>query len=372
MKEPRYDADGLAGVLPSVARSLAPTAFAGEGRKLPPARAGIVVLADGLGARLLRRRNGHAPFLRQHLDGIQTLAAGFPTTTATSMGTFGTGLPPGAHGLSGYLVLDPQTQRVFNELTWKPGPDPRAWQPHATVFERAQQADLAPAMIGPGYFDGSPLTTAALRGATFFGAEELAHRVDAALAAVRRGHRLVYLYWGEIDKAGHVHGVDSWQWGDELELFDREFGRLVTSAPAGTSVTMTADHGMVDVPRDARTDIAHTPQLRAGVAHVGGEMRALHLYTQPGAAGDVLAAWRADVGDTGVVMTREELFDRGWVGAADPTTAARFGDVVVSMRAGRGYIDSRTMSQRVIDLIGQHGANTPDELDVPFLHLPAR
>ena len=84
MKAPRYDADGLAGVLPSVARSLDPVAFAGVGRKLPQARAAIVVLADGLGARLLRRQSAHAPFLREHLERMQTLAAGFPTTTATS------------------------------------------------------------------------------------------------------------------------------------------------------------------------------------------------------------------------------------------------------------------------------------------------
>ena len=50
MKAPRYDTEGLASVLPSVARTLAPAAFEGEGRKLPQARAAIVVLADLKGA----------------------------------------------------------------------------------------------------------------------------------------------------------------------------------------------------------------------------------------------------------------------------------------------------------------------------------
>ena len=370
MKAPRYDADGLASVLPSVACTLAPSVFAGEGRRLPQARAGIVVLADGLGARLLRRRAAHAPFLREHAEQVQTLAAGFPTTTATSMGTFGTALPPGAHGLAGYQVVDPATGRLFNELTWKGGPQPERWQPHPTIFERADGAELYPAMIGPDYFEGSGLTRAALRGAVVYSAEALEERVDAALAAVRRGHRLVYLYWGEIDKAGHVHGVDSTEWGDELELFDRAFARLSAQRPAGTSLTLTADHGMVDVPFDARTDIAVTPSLRAGVRHVGGEMRALHLHVEPGARADVLAAWRAEIGESGHVLTREELSDNGWVGAIDETTAGRFGDVVVSVTARRGYVDSRVMSTQVLALVGQHGAMTPDELDVPFLHLP--
>lgn len=372
MKAPRYDAEGLASVLPSIARSLAPAAFAGEGRRLPQAKAGIVVLADGLGARLLRKRDAHAPFLREHLDSLQTLAAGFPTTTATSMGTFGTGLPPGAHGLAGYQVVDPSTGVLFNELTWQRGPEPSVWQPNATVFERGDQAGLRPAMIGPDYFDGSGLTRAALRGATFYGAEALEDRVDAALAAVRRGHRLVYLYWGEIDKAGHVHGIESQEWADELALFDRAFARLASQRPAGTSLTLTADHGMVDIPHDARTDIATTPRLRHGVRHVGGEMRALHLYVEPGARDDVLAAWRAEVGSDGHVLTREELSDLGWIGALDARTAGRFGDIVVSVGAARGYVDSRVMSSHVLALVGQHGAMTPQELDVPFLHLAPR
>lgn len=372
MKAPRYDTEGLACVLPSVARSLAPSAFAGEGRTLPQAKAGIVVLADGLGVRLLRRRSRDAPFLHEHLNAVQTLAAGFPTTTATSMGTFGTGLPPGAHGLSGYQVVDPATGVLFNELTWQRGPRPREWQPNATVFERGEAVGLRPAMIGPGYFEGSGLTSAALRGAVFYGAEALDDRVDAALAAVRRGHRLVYLYWGEIDRAGHVHGVDSPQWARELETFDRAFARLAAQRPGGTSLTLTADHGMVDVPVDARTDIAQTPHLRAGLRQVGGEMRALHLHVEAGARDDVLAAWRDDVGDDGYVMTREELSDLGWVGAIETRTAGRFGDVVVSMRTARGYVDSRVMSCQVLALVGQHGAMTPQELDVPFLHLPPR
>ena len=370
MKQPVYDAAGLASVLPSVARSLAPKPFAGEGRKLPAAQSALVVLADGLGARLLRGAAESAPFLASHQDRVQTLTSGFPTTTATSMGTFGTGLPPGAHGLAGYQVLDPSAGRIFNELNWGGGPTPEAWQPHPTVFERADAADLRPAIIGPGYFDGSGLTRAALRGAVVYGAESLDDRIDAAQAALRRGHRLVYLYWGEIDKAGHVHGVASPQWRQELEQFDRALERLSRYRPPGCSLTLTADHGMIDVPLQARVDIAKTPRLREGVRLVGGEMRALHLYLEPGAEPDVLATWRAEVGRDGHVMTRAELADSGWVGMLGEATARRFGDVVVSVTAPRGFVDTRTMSKQVLSLLGQHGAMTPVEMDVPFLHLP--
>ena len=59
------------------------------------------------------------------------------------MGTFGTGLPPGSHGLLGYEVLVPGEDRLLNELSWEDGPDPVAWQPQQTVFEVAEAAGVS-------------------------------------------------------------------------------------------------------------------------------------------------------------------------------------------------------------------------------------
>lgn len=186
---PAYDATGLAGVLPAVARSLGvPDAPGRDGDllELAPSRRAVVVLVDGLGYDLLRQRSGHAPFLRGLLPAARRLAAGFPSTTATSMGSFGTGLPPGAHGLVGYEVLVPGEDRLLNELSWENGPDPRRWQPRQTVFERVAADDVAVTRVGPGFFDGSGLTNAALRGGSFAAAASLDARVDAAVSAVRR------------------------------------------------------------------------------------------------------------------------------------------------------------------------------------------
>ena len=253
-----------------------------------PARRAVVVLVDGLGYELVRRRGGHAPFLRSLLPAAYRISAGFPSTTATSMGTFGTGLPPGSHGLLGYEVLVPGEDRLLNELSWEHGPDPLAWQTQRTVFELAEADGVAVTSIGPGFFDGSGLTRAALRGGRFRAAAALPARVDAALLALRSDRRsLVYLYWGDLDKVGHVHGCQSWEWGDELEGIDAELARLVRSVPSDTAVYITADHGMVDAPHALRIDLAYDDELSAGVRHVGGEPRSLQLYCEHGAVDDV-------------------------------------------------------------------------------------
>lgn len=377
---PFYDERGLTGVLPAVLGSLGvPLQVPSAALPLPTARRAVVVLADGLGWEQLRERAGHTPFLRKAIADpgtiAQPLTAGFPSTTATSMGNFGTGLSPGSHGLVGYQVKVPGTMTVFNELSWQGGPDPREWQPAPTIFEQARDTGVHVTMVGPGYFDGSGLTTAVLRGARFVGSEDLPGRVDAALAALRAAPRdepaLVYLYWGEIDKAGHVHGAASWQYGDELEQLDSELARLHRSLPPQTSLTLTADHGMIDVPLDARIDVARDVGLGDGVRVVAGEMRVPQAYCLPGATAAVLAAWRERLGELGWVLSREEAVDQGLFGPVLPRVLPRIGDVIVALNAPVGVYDSRVMTPRVSGLIGQHGSLTSAEQLVPLIHLQA-
>ncbi len=389
LRSVRYDGGGLAGVLPRVAASLGVPmpghASAGPGAgtpygadpAYPPARRAVVVLVDGLGYELLAARAGHAPYLRSLLPHGRALTCGFPSTTATSMGSFGTGLPPGVHGLVGFEVLDPARDVVFNELSWDDGPVPEDWQPHGTVFEAAAADGVAVTRIGPGYFDGSGLTRSALRGGTFVAARALDTRVDAALTALRATPRaLVYLYWGDLDKIGHQRGCQSWEWLAELESVDANLSRLANSLPPDSAMYVTADHGMVDCPFEDRLDLATEPDLAAGLRHVAGEARARMLYCEPGSAADVAAAWSARLGDGAVVRTREEVLADGWYGAPGQLRDAvreRIGDLIVVMTSPIAVVDSRRDRPELLALLGLHGSVTPVEVAIPLLtHPPQR
>jgi len=368
---PAYDAHGLTSVLPAVLASLVDHETTAAGT-LPPGRRAVVVLVDGLGDDLLRQRSGHAPFLRGLLPRARRLLAGFPSTTATSMGSFGTGLPPGSHGLVGYQVLVPERDLLLNELSFDVAVDPRRWQPHETVFEQAVAAGVAVTRIGPGFFDGSGLTTAALRGGAFAAAQSLSDRVDAAVAALRAAPRaLVYLYWGDLDKVGHVSGCQSLEWGDELESIDAALGQLAARIPADTALYVTGDHGMLDVPFDRRLDLAYDEELASGVRHAGGEPRSPQLYCEPGAAADVLATWGERLGDQALVLGRDEAVALGWFGAVEARVLPRIGDVVVAMVAQAAVVDSRTARPQVLALLGMHGSLTSAEIAVPLLSVPA-
>jgi len=170
----------------------------------------VVVLIDGLGYDLLRQRSGHAPFLRGLLPGAARLSAGFPSTTATSMGTFGTGL---RRVLTGWSATKCSYPARTGCSTSCPGTMARthvcATEPNRLRAGRRRR--VAVTRIGPGFFDGSGLTTAALRGGTFTAARSLDERVDSALAAARASRRaLVYLYWGSSTKWAMSMAASPW------------------------------------------------------------------------------------------------------------------------------------------------------------------
>jgi hypothetical protein len=335
---------------------------------LPAAERVCVVVVDGLGWHNLIERTGHAPFLR----GLAATSTGplvttYPSTTAAALATFGTAQPPGSTGMLGYTVLNPADGELVNLVSWQDSLDPVDWQREPTVFEAATAQGLAVTAVGPARFAGSGLTVAALRGPRYLGAEPLARRVDIAARTLRRPG-LVYLYWGDVDKTGHHAGSSSAAWGHALEALDAELARLARSLPGGTLVIVTADHGMVDVDLGARWDVATDPVLRDGVALVGGEPRALHLYTERAAdAGAVAARWDEHLGESALVATKQTALTSGLLGDVADHVVPRVGDVVVAMTGRATVVDSRTQTPASLGLLGVHGSLTAREMLVPLL-----
>jgi predicted AlkP superfamily pyrophosphatase or phosphodiesterase len=299
------------------------------------------------------------------------LTAGFPATTVTSLGTLGTGRPPGQHGLLGYQVAIPGSDKLLNALRWDAGVDPLSWQPGSTIFERAEAAGVASFRAAPGAFRKSGLSTAAMRGARFLPADTLGALVSRCAAALAGATpALATVYYGDLDATGHVLGCGSDAWQYQLAHVDKLAEQLAAALPHGTALYITADHGMTDVPAADRIDVDAEPALRDGVALLGGEPRARHLYCRPGAAGDVLITWAGLLGDRAWVAGREQAIADGWFGPVDRRFAARIGDVIVAP-SGSSAVVATKAEPRESALIGMHGSLTQADQLVPLLAVAA-
>ena len=324
----------------------------------------VIVLIDGLGARSLQAHREFAPCLTSQLHTSTEISTVFPSTTPAGLGTLGTGLLPGAHGLVGASFWLPEAEEILTPLHWNETVTPQAVQPERTIFESASLHGVEVTTVAPGSYSDSGLTRAVLRGGTYAAADSLAARVAITHRLTRSASRsLTYVYWPDLDRTGHASGVGSKEWKAGLEHVDRLVGQIAEALPSGAVAIVTSDHGMVNC--DERITIDDDPMLSAGIARVAGEPRMRHVYVRDGATSEVVAAWRDRLAGRVDIRTREELIDSGLLGDVDVDIADRIGDFVAISR-GTTLLAS-SFDTRVSALLGQHGALTDDEMRIPAI-----
>lgn len=378
---PRYGRASLADLLPSILGAMGAPGIRGP-IDLQPAERVCLLLVDGLGLHLLERHRAEAPFIAGLLDSAILLDAAFPTSTAVSLCSLSTGLPPGTHGVTGYTMAPPEIDGVLQCLVWQDyatGEDLTRRLPPAKVqqvrplFLTAADAGIRTAIVSHADHDASGLTLAAFHDTRFVPLRSFAATADriAAIGGVlNEGDRaLVYTYDPRLDTAAHVHGIDSPEWRSALREIDRLVMDLARRLPRGARLYVTGDHGGLDLRHgDAgRIDVAHDERLHTGVRGLAGEPRMRHVHAEAAQAGDVIDRWRNVLGDRCLVLTRDQAIGRGLFG---PVVAAevrpRIGDAVVIPLGEIGIFDSR-LAAFELTLVAMHGALTADELHVPLL-----
>ncbi|MFD0821373.1 alkaline phosphatase family protein, partial [Micromonospora zhanjiangensis] len=196
--------------------------------------------------------------------------------------------------------------------------------------------------------------------------DALAAEMLAALTA-GDGPTLVYGYHPDLDKHGHLSGVDSASWRAAAADLDGLVDRLVERLPADAALLVTADHGQLNVPADRKVDLDADPRLRAGVRVVAGEPRVRYLHTRPGATPDVVAAWSAVLGESAWVGTRAEAVAAGWFGPVPAEHLDRIGDVVVICHGTTAVVASASENPLEARLVAYHGSCTATEMTIPLL-----
>ena len=377
---PRYGEASLADLVPSLLSALDTAGFANH-LGLDPADRVCLLMIDGLGWELFEANHENAPFLNVVVDDVRTLTAGFPATTVASLGSIGTGRPPGEHGLVGTTIAVPGQRAALNCLHWTaagPGRQsdlrdrvvPEQLQPDQTAFERAAADGVEVVLVGPRDHARSGLTRAVLRGGRYQSAVsfgDLGGLAVQELAAGRR--RLVYVYQRDLDLIGHARGTSGEAWGLQLRHIDLLIEFIAERLPRHSLLVVTGDHGMVELRPQERVDLADHPELAAGVRLLAGEARARHVHAVDGAAADLLVAWRAVLGDAMWVASREEAIAAGWFGPRVlDRVRPRIGDVVAAARDAVGVFDRRTYPGEAA-MLGHHGSMTSAEQLVPLMLL---
>ena len=378
---PNYSGQGIVNLVQSIATACGsagaryPELTALPAAALGAARHVVLLVIDGLGQRLLENHPA-CPNLQRHA--IARINSVFPSTTASAITTFMSGLAPAQHGLTGwhmYLEEIDQTLAIL-PLTPRGAPPqpidetlmPRLFA-YPSLFEQLARESW---VVTPRSIAGSAFNAWHARGATSL-AYDTPREMFAQIAGLLKGAtapRYIYAYTADLDRESHRHGSDSEQARLTLASLDDGFGELLHAAQGSDSwLLVTADHGFIDSPAQRVVSLDDHPQLTALLARpLCGERRAAYCYVAP----DNRAAFAAYVGEQlahcAELRQSAELVGAGWFGPPPyhPRLAARVGDYTLVMKDD-WTIKDQLPGEKQHCMLGVHGGVSGDEMVVPLI-----
>lgn len=350
---------------------ITPAIFAGLGLSQYETRLGVspkgrevLFLIDGFGAHAM---DDFADVMPNIMAGksFGDITTAFPSTTSTSLATLLTGAMPNEHGMLGYTVRVPHSDRLLNALKWDERVDPVIWQPKETFFEIGARNGINVTHVAAKRYEGTGFTRAVFRGANYRGANLYPDLVTETAAALKESPSFVYLYVNDLDVAGHVAGYGSEKWLESLKMIDNLVLQLKENLPKGTRIWITGDHGMLNV--GEKIVIGRDNLLNTELATIAGEPRARHIYlARPEISGEIANLWRSELGAVATVHTKQEAIESGLFGLPMPANfAERAGDLIAIVNTDAVLIDP-AREKLESAMVGHHGGLTQVETNVPL------
>jgi hypothetical protein len=329
-----------------------------------------VILVDGLGVANIKAAGGHAGFLNQKLANSKSLFTGFPTTTATSLASFATGKQSGEHAFIGYRVFDREASRPINLLN-DLGAElpPRRYQDLETISEQGVASGKRMLTVGPGEYEASGFTQATMPASTYLPAKSLAERFAVASSELAKPGTLIYLYIPELDQLAHRFGASSQKWLNTIEELDSVLGAFSKSLPKSTGAIVTADHGVIDVPKSSHIYLDEYTSMK-DILMIGGDPRVGFAYFDSSVdLNQRRASIGEELGSLVEVASVQELVNSGWYQPFSATAKHVAPDLILLPKADRVIYHREFAKPKSLEMIGQHGGMSKAEWEVPLLVL---
>lgn len=346
----------------------------------------VLLILDGLGYIHLKRLLSKFPdmFLNRLIEqgAIIPLTSVFPSTTATALPSFSTGVTPQEHGMLGYRLYLKETASITNMIKLSPlgnslrdsalqaGIDEDNFLLPSTIFEQLRATGIEPHVIIKKAIAGSGLSRILYDGSAIM---HTAVNLSDMLVSTRdilnleNKKTFVSLYWGDTDAIAHVHGPWTDAFTAELLSIDSTLEHELLGRVKDTTILITADHGFVTMEDSDYVDITQFPEIYNNlVIPPVGDTRAAYLFVRAGKKDHVSSAISKAFGEDFICLDAKQAVDEGLFGIGEVLDASRdrIGDLVIASLGRKSlyypYKDSKKLR-------GMHGGLTPEEMLVPFI-----
>ena len=346
-------------------------------QRIGPAEHLVVIMADGLGLRMVEMTEPTSTLASHMVEELRTV---FPSTTATALTTFATGAWPGQHGVTGQWTHLPEIDGSAAPLLFAARAGGRSLAALGLTVEQVFPLPAWMASLPRDCLALLPEDMVRSVSAAYFrgnqpraGYRTLAAAIDCVARRIETasGPTYTYLYTPTIDLEAHRYGARHPAARAAVGLLDGQIRRLAERLGGRARLVVTADHGHLDTPVAARHWLKPGPDLAASLLHPpSGDSRVMYLRPRDGAEARVRQRWRERYGDRFLVITTEEAeaIELFGPGPLSPLTRARLGDLIV-ISAGADAIEyvPNGRIDRLMEVISHHSGLTPAEMRVPLV-----
>ncbi len=383
MIQPNYENGSIVNLVSSVTQAMGnnsihhkPLPFI-ESKLISGKKNVIFIVLDGLGYKYIKEQGNS--FFSKHLIGNCTSV--FPSTTATAITSFLTGMSPAQHAVTGWFVYLKELGTISAILPFKPRYGGEIFSKsniyakdifkQSTIFENINRKSYT---LTNDYIINSDYTKFYSKGSTSvaYKKENLENFIMNLMTLTQDipNEKFIYAYWPTFDSLAHKNGIHSLNCKNHFQELAKALEDFVYSIRNTDSIVIiTADHGLIDSPKDTLIDIDQHPKLKETlVIPLSGDPRASYCYVRQGMADTFEEYVKEHLSDVCSIYKSSELVENHFYGLdePDPKLWDRIGDYVLIPKENY-VIKDKVLGESPHYYTGHHGGVSEDEMYVPII-----
>lgn len=337
----------------------------------------VLIVIDGLGYNFLTK-HGKNSFLYKNLKGKMTSV--FPTTTASAMTTYSTGLAPQQHALTGVFMflkeigaisaILPFTTRAGNLKLSKGKIKYKDIYNEKSFFDDLKVSSFS--IKDKAYIDSdySHLTNGKAKKLPFSNLNGFFKQINKALNATNE-RKYIFAHWAKLDAMCHKKGTDNKEVQKHFDELDKKIKSFSKSLKNKNVVLIiSADHGLINTKEKNKIiELKNHPKfVETLTMSLSGEARVIYCYVKPRKVKDFENYVKTKFKDACNLYKSDDLIKSDYFGLFKPNEKLkdRIGDYILIMK--ENYImRDLILGEKQCTYIGNHGGVSEEEMFVPLI-----
>ncbi len=332
----------------------------------------VLIVLDGMGTDMMERNLPYGNFLRKNF--VQNLTSVFPSTTASAMTSYYTGVSPNEHGWLGWSLFFKEFCRMIDVFT---NTDTYTKQsiaisnaaefvmPYETIYKSISESIIGD--VQPFTISQSKVNIA--ENGNIHKTADKFERVCELIELICKTNQntFTYVQWCSPDDTAHRTGCYS----DETKKKLTEISQMLEKTSeklTDTIFIISADHGMIDISNELfierMPDIAECLVMPPLI-----ESRAMSFFVKSDRRTDFERAFNTNIGNDFLLFSHREVFEKKLLGAGKthPKTNDFIGDYF-ACAISDVCLKYRTLNTKPKSMSkANHGGLTEQEMTVPLI-----